>query len=82
MDGLYFKKTMVWELGTIVVQETMFLFFKPAQGNIADGMWHHVAFVADTDGGHIYVDRVLDTEDFDMDWNPNSNYHYSTYYIR
>ena len=28
-------------------------------GMIADGLWHHVAFVVDNDGGRLYVDGTL-----------------------
>ena len=28
-------------------------------GNLADGLWHHVAFTADTNGGTLYVDGVV-----------------------
>jgi hypothetical protein len=28
-------------------------------GNIADGNWHHIAFVVDNSGGRLYVDGVL-----------------------
>ena len=28
-------------------------------GSLADGQWHHIAFVADTNGGSLYVDGTL-----------------------